>query len=357
MTATPARRARLVNGVAGVAAGIAGGAACAWIDTPLPWLIGSLIAVAAANLSGWRIHNLPRGRECGQVLIGTAIGLYLTPAVAAVIAIHLPTMLVTALLLTLMGAMGALILGRIARVDPVTAYFGSVPGGMAEMLVIGDRLGARPVEMTIAQVVRVTIVVITIPFALTWLGGTGVDPYTRPNIPLDWPKLALLLALTLGVAAALNRLRLTNAWALGSVAMAGALTAFEIHLSSMPTFLSNLAQVLIGVGIGQRFNREDFARSPLVIVGAAVSTVAMMALCLAIAVPLAAITGLAMPSMVAATAPGGLAEMSITAKVLGLGVPVVTAFHVARIFMIALTALPIYRGLQALQSRRTAAGE
>ena len=35
-----------------------------------------------------------------------------------------------------------------------------------------------------------------------------------------------------------------------------------------------------------------------------------------------------------AVSPGGMAEMSITAKVLHLGVPVVSAFHVVRIFLV-----------------------
>jgi hypothetical protein len=38
-----------------------------------------------------------------------------------------------------------------------------------------------------------------------------------------------------------------------------------------------------------------------------------------------------------------LAEMSITAQVLGLGVPLVTAYHVVRVFMITLFTLPMYR--------------
>ena len=47
--------------------------------------------------------------------------------------------------------------------------------------------------------------------------------------------------------------------------------------------------------------------------------------------------------MIAATAPGGLAEMSLTAAVLNLGVPLVTAYHIIRIIMITLFTLPTYR--------------
>jgi uncharacterized membrane protein AbrB (regulator of aidB expression) len=43
------------------------------------------------------------------------------------------------------------------------------------------------------------------------------------------------------------------------------------------------------------------------------------------------------------TVPGGMAEMCITAKVLELGVPVVTAFHVTRMAAVVLLAGPMYR--------------
>jgi hypothetical protein len=41
-------------------------------------------------------------------------------------------------------------------------------------------------------------------------------------------------------------------------------------------------------------------------------------------------SGIPIATLVLATAPGGMAEMSLTARNLQLGVPVVTAFHVIR---------------------------
>jgi len=41
-------------------------------------------------------------------------------------------------------------------------------------------------------------------------------------------------------------------------------------------------------------------------------------------------------------APGGIAEMAITAKVLQLGVPLVTAFQVSRMVMVVLTTGPLF---------------
>ncbi|MFY9512197.1 MAG: AbrB family transcriptional regulator, partial [Rubrivivax sp.] len=60
---------------------------------------------------------------------------------------------------------------------------------------------------------------------------------------------------------------------------------------------------------------------------------------------LALVAGLHPATAVLATAPGGIAEMAITAKVLQLGVPVVTAFQVLRyVAVLTLTPLLFKRG-------------
>jgi uncharacterized membrane protein AbrB (regulator of aidB expression) len=53
-----------------------------------------------------------------------------------------------------------------------------------------------------------------------------------------------------------------------------------------------------------------------------------------------------------ATSPGGIAEMSLTAKTLHLGVPIVTAFHVARMVVLVLLIGPFFSmmGSQRRQS-------
>jgi uncharacterized membrane protein AbrB (regulator of aidB expression) len=50
-------------------------------------------------------------------------------------------------------------------------------------------------------------------------------------------------------------------------------------------------------------------------------------------------------TLVLATAPGGIAEMAITAKVLQLGAPVVTAFQVCRLITVLVLVEPLYRRL------------
>ncbi|MEE2997228.1 MAG: AbrB family transcriptional regulator [Pseudomonadota bacterium] len=327
-----------------VALAALGGWLFSLVDAPLPWFFGSLFFVAGVNLVGkWHIRG-PRGvRQTGQIFIGTTIGLYFTPVVAAIVLAHLPWMVLVAIISILLGGFGALVLRRIARVDSATAFFGNVPGGMAEMLAQGDRFGAQPVPLTISQLTRVTIVILAIPPALTFFGETGDDIFVPLAAKVDYGLLIVLLVCCTASSLALYRARLPNCWMLGACTFASLLTVMEFTLSAMPRELLNAAQVFIGIALGERFERSAMTTAPKVILGSAITTIIMMAVALILAVVIARETAIPPTAMIAATAPGGLAEMSLTAAVLNLGVPLVTAYHIIRIIMITMLTLPAYR--------------
>ena len=338
----PAPRPIVLNTIAlGVAA--LGGFAFQALGTPIPWLLGPLAFVAGINLAGFRIACPDGTRQLGQVVIGTAIGLRFTPEIAAVVAGQLHWMALAAIAAVLLGGVGALIQMRIARLDAATAYFGSVPGGMAEMIVIGDRFRAEPVATALSQTVRVGIVVVTVPVGLAWLGAPGESFLGLRQIPVDWSLLPLLLAGCAGASFLLARLGVTNGWMLGACFLAAGLTVGEIELSGMPDVFLVLGQLLVGAALGERFDREPMRRAPRVILGAALSTAILLAAGVALAWGISAASGVPLATLVAATCPGGLAEMSITAEILGLGVPLVTAYHITRIVLIALVTLPLFR--------------
>jgi len=107
--------------------------------------------------------------------------------------------------------------------------------------------------------------------------------------------------------------------------------------------MSNTAQLVIAVSLGVRFSREFLHTAPRWLGSVALGTFGMLALCGAVAWLLAWATGLHPATMILGTSPGGIAEMSITAKVLQLGVPVVTAFQVCRLVAVLLLVGPMYR--------------
>ena len=70
--------------LAALLCGVVGAAVCAWLNTPLPWMIGPLFASATLRLAGRHLCCPVRLREAGQGAIGSALGLYFTAPVLAV---------------------------------------------------------------------------------------------------------------------------------------------------------------------------------------------------------------------------------------------------------------------------------
>lgn len=340
-----------VNPALALCACAATGAAFAWLKLPLPWMIGPLATMALCNFSGATLRAPRGGRECGQIVIGTALGLYFTPLVALEVASHWLLLLTAGVFAILTGAAAGWVLSRAARIDRTTAFFSSVAGGAAEMTSLGERYGARPDRVALAQSVRILAVVIVVPFALTYSGVQGDDAYLPSSLPVDWPKLGLLLGLATLAGFLVNATGAPNGFMFGPLAAVIALTVTEVHLSSLPQMLSNAAQVVLGCALGARFQRRSLRSAPRFMVAVLVSVAFAMVLSAGFAALLAVASGLAFASLVLATAPGGIAEMCITAKVLQLGVPLVTAAHVTRVLVLITTTGPTYRLVSAWRAR------
>ena len=211
-----------------------------------------------------------------------------------------------------------------------TAFFASAIGGASEMVLLAERHGARIDLVVSAHSLRLLMVVVLVPFGFQLAGLHGLDP-TAPG-PRHIDPLGLLMLSTACLAGALvmERLRLSNPWVLGPLTVALALTAGGVELSALPRWVTNLGQLFIGISLGTRFSSAFVHTAPRWLTTVAAGTLAMMGLSGGYAWIVASLANLHPATLMLGTAPGGVAEMSLTAKALQLGVPVVTALHVTR---------------------------
>jgi len=180
---------------------------------------------------------------------------------------------------------------------------------------------------------------------MAMLGVRGDDAWLPPPMEISVPA-SLALAACTGVAAVLaQRLRVPNAWVLGPLFCAAFMAYSEILLTALPRPLINIGQLLLGVAIGSRFAPDFFRVAPRYLAVVAISSVTGVVMALLLAWGLASLSGLRVATLLLAVAPGGVAEMALTAKVLQLGVPVVTAFQLARVVVLLLSVGALYRWL------------
>jgi len=319
--------------------GLAGGALASLAGWPLPWIIGSLLAVIAVRCSGWTIGEIPGGRQTGQWIVSSAIGLHFTSEVMAQLISHFGIILAGAFGTLLLSLIGILVLRR-SGVDRATAFFSSMPGGASEMVSLAQRHNAQASRVAAAHSLRLLSVVLIVPAVFTW--SLPERPAPTPA-EVDWLWLALLLPAGALLAVLWRRLGQPNPWMLGPLtACAIASVTFDLHIG-LPNGLGQVGQWLIGCALACHFDRAFFRSAPGFLVRILLFTLLAMVAAALLASGLGWAAGEDQTSLMLGMMPGGITELCLTAEALHLSVALVTALQVLRLFLVMFLAEPLFR--------------
>ncbi|WP_394561182.1 AbrB family transcriptional regulator [Aquipseudomonas alcaligenes] len=323
-------------------AGAAGGYLASLIGWPLPWMVGSLLALMLLRcVGGFDLGEVPGARKLGQWLVGTGIGLHFSPAVLEQVLAHGGVLLVGAVATSLTCLIGIVLLRR-AGVDRATAFFASMPGGASEMVNLGQRNGAKTGEVAAGQSVRLLLVVLCVPALFQWwLGAAPALAHSAGET--DWLMLAALLTGGALFALLWQHLRQPNPWLLGPILFSAAGAVWLDYPLSLPAGTSEVGQWLIGSALGCHFSREFFRRAPRFIGLVLVSTLLGMLAAALVAEALSWLGALDHRSLMLGMMPGGIAELSLTAEALALSVPLITGLQVLRLMCVLFFAEPAFR--------------
>jgi uncharacterized protein len=348
MTALRSKLHKILNIALQWGAAALGGALANMLNVPLAWTLGPLIVTAGLSISGTMPYAPVEARRLGQLIIGMAIGLNMTPDAAEKLLTWLPIMVLSALVSIFLAALFTNVVARKSHIDSCSAYFALLPGGMTEMANVGQRLGARAEAISLAHALRVALTVLIVPWAVIMIDGQTDFGFNVSRTNLSLPMLAFLTIAALSGAFALHKVRFTNPWMLGSLAAVGFLVGMGLVEGKLPVQLLWIGQFFIGMAVGERFKRDILRRLPRL---ALISSIALIAMSLIMAGFAAIIQRLGtsdLESLVLAVSPGGFAEMTLTAQMLHLDVALVTGFHFARAFAVNSLAAPLWHLLKRI---------
>jgi len=328
----------------------AGGVAGRLIGMPLPWLLGPMIAICAAAMSGIKFFGAPlqwpeASRAVFIPVLGVMIGGAFTMDLILGIVDWWPSALGLAAFLLIAHWCVFFLYRRLGGYDPATAFYASAPGGFVESILLGAAAGANTGIIAAQHFSRVLIAVFVIPIGFSLVlgevvgsaAGVTLDRGGGSLTPLD--ALILLAAAVAGVFAG-RWLRLPAPLFSGPVLVSAAVHVAGLTGAQPPGFLVNITQLVIGttlgvraVGLSGRDTLRAFALSGL---GMAI----MLAIAGGFALVLRNYSEASFAALILAYAPGGLVEMSLIALSLGLSVPFVSVHHILRI-LFALTLVPL----------------
>ncbi|MBS1302351.1 AbrB family transcriptional regulator [Loktanella sp. SALINAS62] len=311
------------------------------IQMPLPWMLGPMIGTTLAALVGLPVRGPGKLRPYVVPVIGVLLGSAITPDLFDRLGTWTLTILLLPLFLALAAAVSFVIYRRLGRYDPVTAFYSAMPGGLNEMLILGEAAGGDARKIALAHAARILIVVtlVVIYFGYVLDVKSGADG--NGVVPLDMitPKngIILLACAVIGVFAG-KRLRLPAATIFGPMILSGWVHLMGWVEIAPPTLLVIIAQIVIGTVIGARFvgsTPRQIARDLGV---AAVASGAMLVVALGCAELIAYSQGIPLSQAFLAYSPGGLTEMSLLTLALGQDIAYVSVMHIVRIALVIAVA-------------------
>lgn len=332
----------VVRQIATFALALLGGFLFDLANVPLGWMIGALVFSALFSW-GFAVSLPKRTRPMALVVLGASFGTAATPEIIAQVIERLPWMIMASLLTLCTGALLTLALARGARLNPRTAFFCAVPGGVTVMPVLAEAAGVDTRPVTLSQTIRMVLVVMLVPPAVIALGADSVaDPFHATSTPVQPIALGLFLAASLLAAYVMKFARTANPWILGPLFLSIGISATLGAPSGFPHWMIALAQVAMGVGLGVKLNRSFVLGSTRLLATSAISTLVLGVFLGLLAAVLASASDLPLGAVLLGMAPGGTPEMVVTAATLEVSVPMVLAFHLVRMVASNLLISPMW---------------
>src|SRR5262249_14893864 len=142
---------------------------------------------------------------------------------------------------------------------------------------LAERFGADANVVASAQVLRIAIVVVVVPLALTCVAGDHATGAAVTELRSSSPAgAAALLAIAAAAGWIARRVRVPNAWGIAPLLASCVCAAAGLSLGNIPPALVHAGQLAIGWALGSRFSAGFFRAQPRFLFAVSAYTVAVL---------------------------------------------------------------------------------
>jgi hypothetical protein len=306
---------------------------------PLPWLLGPIVACLVAALVGLPLKGNKLVNDAMRSILGVAVGATFTVTLLVSMVDMWPTLLMIPLMVAIIGAIGVPYFQRIWGFDFATSYYSAMPGGLQDMLAFGEEAGGDVRALSLIHATRVMVIVVALPFILQGVWDADLsNPPGAPAASIAPSQLLLMVLCGLVGWRGAKAIGMFGASILGPLILAAAFALLGILQHRPPAEAIWMAQFFIGMTVGTKYvgvTMPEVRRD----VTAALGFCIILLILTVIFAEAIYLMDLAPPlETLLAFAPGGQAEMTVLALIVGADMAFVIAHHVLRIFVVILGA-------------------
>lgn len=311
-----------------------GGGIFYYFHLPLPWMLGAMIATFAVVMGGAKLKAPAMLRPIVISVIGVMLGSGFDSGILADARSWAVSLAFLGLYLAVASAIVVPYYTHIGKFDRTTAFFAAMPGGVNDMMLIGEAMGADARKIILAHAARILVTIAVIAFWFRVVLGLKVAGFAIEPVSLGMMDVAILTACAVAGVYLGGWLRLPAAQLVGPMILSAIVHIAGVTHSAPPAVLVIIAQVVLGTVLGCRFvgaPKPMVVRSLVLSLGATLLTLTVT---LVFAVLFHGLFGQTAEQVILAYAPGGLTEMSLVALSMNAEVAYISVHHLARIALV-----------------------
>jgi len=325
--------------------GVVGSIIFIYLNLPLPWLLGAIFASSIAM----RFENLPIKSPKpfstpARILIGLTIGSAFTPEILQYIDLYLYSLLLVIPYTIITIIAGMYYFYRFQGFDKKTAYLSSMPGGVIEMVIIGEEIKANISKITLVQSSRLFYIVVTLPFVIQYIFKVDISGnklITVPILNINMQEFLILLALGIIGGFLAKKLKISASYLIGPMIVSIVAHATGYITTTVPDEFLKFVQVVFGTIIGFTF-RGVKLKDILLTLRATFGHFVILSVISIVFILIAYYSfGFPVISTLLAFSPGGQAELNLIAILVMANVPYITLHHIVRLFIV-MNLAPIF---------------
>lgn len=309
------------------------------LSLPLPFLFGPMFACLFSALAGAPLAGVGPISTAMRTILGVAVGASFTPEVVGRLPQMAASVALVPLYIALIGLVGVPFFRKVYKFDWATSWYSAMPGGLQDMVIFGKEAGGDVRALSLIHATRMLIIVTVAPLVVTLGMGVSLDnPIGAPVATLPPGELALMVAAALVGWKGGERIGLFGASILGPMLLTAVLSLSGLIHTRPPAEAILAAQFFIGVGIGIGYVGVTWYELKRDVV-AGIFFVLLLAGLAVVFTEIVVLLGLAQPvEGFLAFAPGGQAEMSVLAIIVGADLGYVIVHHLTRVILVILGA-------------------
>lgn len=319
-----------------------------YLGVPMPWLLGPIIATLLYNsASDYRACWPVNLRNLALIVIGYSMGRTVTAETIQQILIMLPSIIIVTILMLLISVALGYAIHRRTGITLSSGILGSIPGGLPQMILLTEEV--KDADMTIVafmQTIRLLAVVFIVPFVATFgIAHLSGASFAAPPVADHGPLLQYLPAMAMAPIGAwlAHRLKLSSSLFLGPIFGTAAAVLCGFPALPLPKLVLNMSQIFFGIYMGVSITLAGLRQLGKVLPYAIGSCLMLVAFSFVVGFGLTFFMQADLLTIFLGTAPGGIAEMCITAIALHADISTVLAFQLFRLFSILLAVPPLLK--------------